>query len=620
MLLVCLTVTETVHSSTNADILERNQIFGINETGPYYPHVLLRDDEALIVGARNVVLNISLETLEENKRITWAPSLEDESACKEHRTTDQCQNYIRLLARKATNEILVCGTNAYRPSCRTFKTEQNETFIKDEEGGFNKVPYNPNYKSTFLYTKDQLFTATFADPNGKVPIIYSESPGLVMRSYLFDTQQETFISSFEYLDKVYFVFRERAPQHIDCRNAVFSMIARVCKTDRGGPHYFRNRWISYFKARLNCSIPGESPFYIDEVQATTELGKGNYRPSLLYSSRTDMFYAVFNTHQHAIPGSAVCAFRMRDILNSFEGLFRETRDTHSSQPFVLPRNIPTPHPGATCGNGSIPLSFETMKFIATHPLMHEAIPAYGGSPIITQVSFHSRMTTIAVDWQVKASDGKYYDILFLGTDDGHVIKSINRGAGTKIEPVTIEHIQVFTDKSPVTNLQIYKNDDVQKLVAIGRDVIKSIPLARCQIRVTCKQCVGLQDPYCSWNKEKDQCVQSISGIQSLGTGQHTLCTEAEQAKSQQPFSDNDTSTDDDGFLNNSKIPASCSDGYSLLEIGIVALLSFMSTLILAVIREIILCRWRTSSKTQTRGAMYSGKSLSATSQPNYCFC
>ena len=43
-------------------------------------------------------------------------------------------------------------------------------------------------------------------------------------------------------------------------------MARVCKNDRGGERILKNAFTSFFKARLNCSIPGEYPFYFDELR------------------------------------------------------------------------------------------------------------------------------------------------------------------------------------------------------------------------------------------------------------------------------------------------------------------------------------------------------------------
>lgn len=52
--------------------------------------------------------------------------------------------------------------------------------------------------------------------------------------------------------------------------AVYSRVARVCKYDRGGPHRFRNRWTSFLKSRLNCSVTGDFPFYFNEIRKYEE--------------------------------------------------------------------------------------------------------------------------------------------------------------------------------------------------------------------------------------------------------------------------------------------------------------------------------------------------------------
>jgi hypothetical protein len=46
-------------------------------------------------------------------------------------------------------------------------------------------------------------------------------------------------------------------------------VGRVCKNDKGGAHKFNNKWTSFLKSRLNCSLPGDVPFYFNEIQATT---------------------------------------------------------------------------------------------------------------------------------------------------------------------------------------------------------------------------------------------------------------------------------------------------------------------------------------------------------------
>lgn len=47
---------------------------------------------------------------------------------------------------------------------------------------------------------------------------------------------------------------------------ILSRVAQVCKRDAGGGRILRQTWTSFFKARLNCSIPGSFPFYFDEIR------------------------------------------------------------------------------------------------------------------------------------------------------------------------------------------------------------------------------------------------------------------------------------------------------------------------------------------------------------------
>ena len=64
---------------------------------------------------------------------------------------------------------------------------------------------------------------------------------------------------------------------------MYSRVARLCKNDEGG--MFENIWTTFFKSRLNCSLPGEYPFYYDELQGTFLLDDGSDK----------YIYAVFNT-------------------------------------------------------------------------------------------------------------------------------------------------------------------------------------------------------------------------------------------------------------------------------------------------------------------------------------
>uniref|UniRef100_A0A8W8HYD2 Sema domain-containing protein n=1 Tax=Magallana gigas TaxID=29159 RepID=A0A8W8HYD2_MAGGI len=143
------------------------------------------------------------------------------------------------------------------------------------------------------------------------------------------------------------------------------------------------------------------------------------------------------------------------------------------------------------------------------------------------LNFRGRMTQIAVDWQVHAGDGRYYDVIFVGTDDGRVLKVVNKGQGSKVETVVIEDIKVFPDGYAVTGLKIYRANGKEKLIVISKEKVISVPLHQCEHQESCRSCVRLQDPYCSW--VDDKCAASDRGIQSILTGAHSGCGPEEKS-------------------------------------------------------------------------------------------
>ncbi|ALC38992.1 Sema-1a [Drosophila busckii] len=341
-------------------------------------------------------------------------------------------------------------------------------------------------------------------------------------------------------DFVYFFFRETAVEFINCGKAIYSRVARVCKWDKGGPHRFRNRWTSFLKSRLNCSIPGDYPFYFNEIQSASNLVEGQYG-----SMSSKLIYGVFNTPTNSIPGSAVCAFALQDIADTFEGQFKEQSGLNSNWLPVNNAKVPDPRPGA-CHNDSRTLPDPTLNFIKTHSLMDENVPAFFGQPILVRTSTIYRFTQIAVDAQIKTPGGKTYDVIFVGTDHGKIIKSVNaESADTaeKVSSVVIEEIDVLTKSEPIRNLEIVRtmqydqpkdgSYDDGKLIIVTDSQVIAIQLHRCHNdKITsCSECVALQDPYCAWDKIAGKCrshgaprwLEENYFYQNVATGQHAAC-------------------------------------------------------------------------------------------------
>lgn len=108
---------------------------------------------------------------------------------------------------------------------------------------------------------------------------------------------------------MYFFFRETAVEYINCGKAVYSRVARVCKKDIGGANrYFKQNWATYLKARINCSISGEFPFYFNEIQSVYQI-----------PSDKNKFFATFTTSTNGLVGSAVCSYDIRDLFTAFNG-------------------------------------------------------------------------------------------------------------------------------------------------------------------------------------------------------------------------------------------------------------------------------------------------------------
>ncbi|XP_035777828.1 semaphorin-1A-like [Anopheles albimanus] len=520
-----------------------------NESTSDYFKLVLRDPNTnnLLVGARNIVYNLSIYDLSETTRLSWYSSEDDIKMCiVKGKDEDVCQNYIRVLAVPSQGTLMSCGTNAFRPLCRIYSINGNNYSVESEKPGQAMCPYDPTHNSTAVFVDSELYSGTVADFSGLDPIIYREHLQTEQHDSL-SLNAPNFVGSFTQGDFVYFFFRETAVEFINCGKAIFSRVARVCKWDKGGPSRLKNRWTSYLKSRLNCSMPGDFPFYFDEIQSTSNMVEGRYG-----HANSKLIYGVFSTSPNAIAGSAVCAFSLQDISDTFEGNFKEQSGLNSNWLPVNPLNVPDPRPGS-CHNDSRTLPDLTLNFKKTHSLMDETVPAFFGSPILTRVSTMYRFTTIAVDPQIKTPGGKTYDVVFVGTDHGKILKTVNAesaDSNKKVTSVVIEEIDALQTNEPIRTLEIVRtmqydtakdgSYDDGKLIIVTDTTVLAIKLHRCSSEkiTSCSECVALQDPYCAWDKIGGKCrshgaprwSEENMFYQSVATGDHAACPSGKMAK------------------------------------------------------------------------------------------
>ena len=78
---------------------------------------------------------------------------------------------------------------------------------------------------------------------------------------------------------------------------------------------------------------------------------------------------------------------------------------------------------------------------------------------------------------------------FVLTDDGRVIKAVNKKRSDQIETVIIEDLVVFEDKSPITKLALYRHSGVRQaehLIVVTENEIRKLPLHRCHLHKDCR--------------------------------------------------------------------------------------------------------------------------------------
>jgi len=456
-----------------------------NQTHSDHFKLLRQDGGSLLIGARNVVYNLSLPGLEENveQRVEWNSRERDTELCLvKGKSEDECQNYVRVLARVGEEELLVCGTNSYNPRCRNY-ARSNATGayqVTREFSGKGYCPYDPRHNSTSIFAGGELYSGTVSDFSGTDALVIKQQ----IRTEQYNLKHlngPDFVNSVEDEDYVYMFFREEAVEAMNCGKSVYSRVARVCKNDQGGPHTFRNKWTTFLKTRLNCSVSGNYPFYFDEVQSMS---------NVVATTDGDMVFGIFNTPDNSIPGSAVCSFRMSDIRESFAGAFKAQSHQNANWLPLDEREVPEQRPGA-CSNNSRQLDEEHLNFLKENMLMDAAVPSSIHLPHYIKTSPHERLTAIAVDPAVATAGGETADILFVGTTRGRVLKLAAHRGQTHL----VEELQIFPLHVAVSNLLVARGEGEQaRLVVLSDHEVKSVPVARCSSPGlnTCADCVALQ--------------------------------------------------------------------------------------------------------------------------------
>ncbi|XP_051759083.1 LOW QUALITY PROTEIN: sema domain, immunoglobulin domain (Ig), short basic domain, secreted, (semaphorin) 3Ga [Ctenopharyngodon idella] len=478
------------------------------------------DQGRLYLGSREYLVSLDMQNINKEPLIIhWPAPAQRKGECQmtgkgRH---GECANFVRLIEPWNRTHLYTCGTGAYKPICtfinRGWRAEDYLFRLVPGyvDSGKGKCSYDPNQENVAALINGNLYAGVPVDFMSTDPGIFRTMGSRpAVRSEQYDSKwlnEPVFVhmkqipdSSEKNDDKLYFFFREKSlDSGGGASPSVLARVGRVCLNDEGGQKSLVNKWTTFLKARLVCSVMGDDGVetFFDELR--------DVFIQLNQDERNPVVYGVFSTSGSVFKGSAVCVYSMADIRNVFNGPFAH-KHGHNYQWTTYTGKIPYPRPG-TCPGGTFTpglkstkeFSDEAVNFIRAHPLMHHPVYPIHKRPLVVRSGVDYRFTTIAVD-QVDAVDGRY-EVLFLGTDRGTVQKVIVLPKDpTTMEELTLEEVEVFRTPAPVKTMHLSAKR--QQLYASSEAGLTQMSLHRCGVYgKACSDCCLARDPYCAWDGE-----------------------------------------------------------------------------------------------------------------------
>ncbi|KAF3860197.1 hypothetical protein F7725_000452 [Dissostichus mawsoni] len=510
--------------------------------------------DRLFLGGKDILYSLLLgPTSSESKEIYWPPLPGNRDECiqtgKEPQT--ECANFVRLLQPYNRTHLLTCGTGAFQP-CHVFTMDPTNV-----ENGRGKVPHDPSYPFASTFSGGELYTGLTADFLGRDSVIFRSMGG---RSTMRTETDQKLLHDPKFIaahlipdnddrdnDKVYFFFTEKATEAGDREGAIHTRIGRVCANDVGGQRVLVNKWSTFVKARLVCSVPG--PHGIDTHFNQLE----DVFLLRTKDERNPDVYAIFSTISNVFQGFAVCVYRMADIREAFNGPFAH-KEGPDYQWGAYEGRVPYPRPGVVSEGLQyispstpdftqmlriLPTSLITISFVSphvshlqcpskitnqpgrefgstkdfpdsvlqfarSHPLMWRPVFPALRQPVLVKANLPYKLKQIVVD-RVEAEDGQY-DVMFIGTDVGTVLKviALHSGNSLETEEVTLEELQVFKVRFTLSGAN---SNNIDGHIREKANPVWGSPAGVAQVKLhrcetygnACAECCLARDPYCAWD-------------------------------------------------------------------------------------------------------------------------
>uniref|UniRef100_A0A8C3T8X9 Semaphorin 3D n=1 Tax=Chelydra serpentina TaxID=8475 RepID=A0A8C3T8X9_CHESE len=496
----------------SADLLRSNSshlLLGSGD-GLAFQSFLVDETRAwLMVGAKNHIFLLRLDRPnEEPQKVFWPARKEQVEHCRlaGKNAETECANFIRLLQPFNRSHVFACGTGSYQPICAFVQLGPGGSPIQlvanSVESGRGKCPFSPHEPFTGLLIDGELYSGTSSDFMGSSAAFFRTRVHKAAQNYIRTEQNQdhwlnepVFIGAYvipdthnAHDDKVYVFLRETALEAGQWeRRRIHARVARVCKNDIGGKRSLINRWSTFLKARLVCSIPGPeaSETHFDQLEDIFLLRTRDPQSPLVFG--------LFTVSSGIFSGSAVCVYSMAAVRAAFSGPFAH-KEGADYRWVEYKGRIPYPRPGTCPSETYDPLLHSTkdfpddlISFMRNHQLMWGPVYPVGRKPILVRANVPYRLRQLLVD-RVETESG-HYDVLFLGTDEGKVLKvGLAGGRGQDSEEISLEEISPFWFH------------EQQELFVSSTHGLVQLSLYRCELYgKDCADCCLARDPYCTWD-------------------------------------------------------------------------------------------------------------------------
>ncbi|NXU25163.1 SEM3D protein, partial [Thalassarche chlororhynchos] len=499
------------------DLLKSNssRLLLASGDGLDFQALLVDEDRAwLMVGAKNHIFLLHLDhPSREPEKIFWPASREQVEHCQlaGKNVETECANFIRLLQPFNRSHVFACGTGSYQPVCAFIQLGASgkgpgappmRLVTHSLESGRGRCPYSPHEPFTGLLVDGELYSGTSSDFMGSSAAFFRTWVHGAEQSYIRTEQNQdhwlhepAFVGAYAipdtynpHDDKVYIFFRETAMEAGQWeRRHIHARVARVCKVSHQRPACSgRGRATSHFAALPATGSPAQLPNH-----------------QVWHRHRT--LTAPRSPRSGVFSGSAVCVYSMAAVRAAFSGPFAH-KEGFDYRWVEYKGRVPYPRPGTCPSETYDPLlqstkdfPDEVISFMRTHQLMWEPVYPQGRQPVLVRVNVPYRLRRLLV--HRLEMESRHYDVLFLGTDEGKVLKvGLAGGVSRGTEVISLEEISVSKVPSPILDMKL--SPKRQELFVSSTHGLLQLSLYRCELYgKTCTDCCLARDPYCTWDSK-----------------------------------------------------------------------------------------------------------------------